>query len=162
MQQRQTTRGVPGLASAPSLLNKNSSEDSEDSEEECYDSDSDTSNSEEGYGYTVATKEEYEPPVEIKKKTKTKGGKQGIIEDSQTITENDEVTIITKPSMASDWNQIQQKAFEQAIKTFPKGTDERWERIATKVGGKNKEECILRFKYLSEIVKKKKELESAS
>ena len=155
LQQRQTTKGVPGLASDPSILDENG-ESCEESEEDSYDSESDTCDSEEGLGYTVATKDDYEPPIEVKKKAKTKGGKQGILEDSETPNDTDESNNL-KPTQASEWTQIQQKTFEQAIKSFPKGTDERWERIASKVGGKTKEDCIIRFKYLAEMVKKKKE-----
>ena len=105
----------------------------------------------------MATKEEYEPPIEVKKKTKTKGGKLGLTEDNETANDPENSSSEVKPNLASDWSQIQQKALEQAIKGFPKGTEERWDRIASKVGGKSKEECLLRFKYLAAMVKNKKE-----
>ena len=55
------------------------------------------------------------------------------------------------------WSQDQQKSLETALSQFPKGTSERWERIAGKVEGKSKEQCMLRFKFLAEQIKKKKE-----
>ena len=54
------------------------------------------------------------------------------------------------------WSQAQQKALESSLVQFPKGSTERWERIANKVPGKTKEQCIQRFKTLAEMVKKKK------
>lgn len=36
------------------------------------------------------------------------------------------------------WTQTQQRALEVALATFPKGTDERWERIAESIPGKSK------------------------
>ena len=138
-------------------MDDDNSENEENSEEDSYDSESDASDSDEGYGYTVATKEEYEPPIEVKKKTKTKGGKLGLTEDNEATNDTENPTTDSKANMASDWTQVQQKELEQAIKSFPKGTEERWDRIASKVGGKSKEECLLRFKYLAAIVKNKKE-----
>ncbi|XP_076326282.1 dnaJ homolog subfamily C member 1 [Tachypleus tridentatus] len=55
------------------------------------------------------------------------------------------------------WSQHQQKALELALQQFPKGTEERWDRIAVSVPGKTKEECMLRFKMLAEMVKRKKQ-----
>lgn len=138
-------------------MDEDDSEIEENSEEESDESESDTSDSDEGYGYTVATKEEYEPPIEVKKKAKTKGGKQGLMEDNETANDPEDSSSDVKTNLASDWSQVQQKEFEQAIKGFPKGTDERWDRIASKVGGKSKEECLVRFKYLAAMVKNKKE-----
>lgn len=37
------------------------------------------------------------------------------------------------------------------------GSAERWERIAGKVAGKTKEQCMVRFKHIAEMIKKKKE-----
>lgn len=76
------------------------------------------------------------------KKTKTKGGKAGNVED---VPE-------------TPWSQAQQKAFEQALASYPKGTvGDRWEKISKSVPGKTKEECMLRYKNIVDIIKKKKE-----
>merc|ERR1711915_1149412 len=107
-------------------------------------SDDDTEHSDEvdedGYLVLQPSKpEEYVIPEE-KKKKKTKGGKIG-----ETDGEQGDV-----------WSQDQQKSLEAALSQFPKGTNERWERISGKVEGKSKEQCMLRFKYLAEQIKKKK------
>ena len=85
--------------------------------------------------------EEYVIPEE-KKKKKTKGGKLG---ETEADPED------------GGWSQEQQKLLEAALSQFPKGTNERWERIAGKVEGKSKEQCMMRFKFLAEQIKKKKE-----
>ena len=96
---------------------------------------------EDGYLVLQPSKpEEYVIPEE-KKKKKTKGGKLGEKEADQ-----DDV-----------WSQEQQKLLEAALSQFPKGTNERWERISGKVEGKSKEQCMMRFKFLAEQIKKKKE-----
>jgi DnaJ family protein C protein 1 len=53
------------------------------------------------------------------------------------------------------WTQEQQALFEKGLKQFGKETVNRWERISELVSGKNKEECIERFKTLCEALKKK-------
>merc|ERR1711994_498455 len=83
--------------------------------------------------------EEYVIPEE-KSKKKTKGGKLGeVAEDEDAV-----------------WSQEQQRSLEQALTQFPKGSAERWDRIAGKVEGKSKEQCMARFKHLAEQVKRKK------
>uniref|UniRef100_A0A1A7WT84 DnaJ homolog subfamily C member 1 n=2 Tax=Iconisemion striatum TaxID=60296 RepID=A0A1A7WT84_9TELE len=54
------------------------------------------------------------------------------------------------------WTQNQQKLLELALQQFPRGTSERWDRIAKVVPGKTKEECMIRFKMLAELIQKKK------
>ena len=49
-----------------------------------------------------------------------------------------------------------QVSLESALSQFPKGCQERWDRIAGKVPGKSKEQCMLRFRHLAEVVKKRK------
>lgn len=57
----------------------------------------------------------------------------------------------------SVWSQAQQQALETAITKYPKtGAFDRWEKIADAVPGKNKDECLARYKYLVELVKKQK------
>lgn len=69
----------------------------------------------------------------------------------------------TEPSAAvaessSNWSQAQQAALETAIQKYPKsGSSDRWQKIANSVPGKTKEECMTRYKYLVELVKKQKE-----
>ena len=126
--------------------------DSESDEEESDDSDYDSSG-DEGIAYTVASKDDF-VPVEIKTKVKTR--KNETVEGSTNEAENEEASEAAAVEV-DPWSQSQQKAFEGAIKQFPKGTTERWERIANKVPGKTKEQCIQRFKTLAEMVKKKKE-----
>jgi DnaJ family protein C protein 1 len=147
------SQGVTGLETTKIVpddrLEKHANEvDTFDSSED----DGDTSDSDESDygGYSVATKEDY-VPVEIKDKKKTKGGKSGEIIASEQSPNLDIV-----PGQ-DGWNQQQQKALESALQQFPKGTSERWDRISAKVSGKSKEECMLRVRYLAEIVKKKKD-----
>ncbi|XP_059485098.1 dnaJ homolog subfamily C member 1 [Neocloeon triangulifer] len=92
--------------------------------------------------YTVV-EEEPTPEVEaVPKKVKTKGGKLGSAEESGADS--------------GKWSQQQQKALEAALAKFPKGTSERWVKIAKCVPEKTMEECMARFKYLAEMIKKKK------
>lgn len=126
--------------------NYNESEDpEEDSEEESESEDSDDEN----YGaYSLASKPAEFLVAEVKTKKKTKGNQ----------AEGDEENIDCKETPSADpWSQAQQKALETALVQFPKGTTERWERIANKVPGKTKDQCIQRFKTLAEMVKKKRE-----
>ena len=131
------------------------SQTEEDSESE-YDSDG-------LRAYTVANNNDF-VAVEVKSKVKTKGGKypeqvqeQAVEVEEGTAASEDALPQPPKEVIPEDpWSQAQQKAFETAIKQFPKGATERWERIANKVPGKTKEQCIQRFKILAEMVKKKK------
>ena len=116
---------------ADSNLDQNTS-DSENSDDEEVDED--------GYLVLKPSKPEVYIIPEEKKKQKTKGGKLG---ESEAPAED-------------VWSQDQQKSLESALSQFPKGTNERWDRIAGKVEGKSKEQCMLRFKYLAEQIKKKK------
>ena len=102
----------------------------------------------------MATKEDY-VPVEIKEKKKTKGGKLGELAPDQDQLQPEQQQ---QPTPGQDgWNQVQQKALEAALQQFPKGTAERWDRVASKVSGKTKEECMIRVRFLAEAIKKKRE-----
>ncbi|XP_040910605.1 dnaJ homolog subfamily C member 1 [Toxotes jaculatrix] len=58
------------------------------------------------------------------------------------------------------WTQNQQKLLELALQQFPRGTAERWDRIAKVVPGKTKEDCMIRYKMLAELVQKRKQSKS--
>uniref|UniRef100_A0A4W5PRH8 DnaJ homolog subfamily C member 1 n=1 Tax=Hucho hucho TaxID=62062 RepID=A0A4W5PRH8_9TELE len=67
-----------------------------------------------------------------------------------------------KATAAADdvWTQNQQKLLELALQQYPRGTTERWDRIAKVVPGKSKEECMIRYKLLAELVLKRKQAKS--
>ncbi|XP_063232740.1 LOW QUALITY PROTEIN: dnaJ homolog subfamily C member 1-like [Bacillus rossius redtenbacheri] len=97
-------------------------------------------------GYRVGRPEDPagEQPPEEPRKVKTKGGKLGV---AGAAADED-----------AGWTQQQQKALEAALVRFPKGGAlDRWEKIAKCVPGKTREECILRYKHLADVVKKRKE-----
>ncbi|CAL9683298.1 unnamed protein product [Knipowitschia caucasica] len=54
------------------------------------------------------------------------------------------------------WTTEEQKLLEQALKSFPVSTTERWEKIAAAVPGRSKKDCMKRYKELVEMVKAKK------
>ncbi|XP_028987731.1 dnaJ homolog subfamily C member 1 isoform X2 [Betta splendens] len=58
------------------------------------------------------------------------------------------------------WTQNQQKLLELALQQFPRGTAERWDRIAKVVPGKTKEDCMIRYKMLAELVQRRKQAKS--
>lgn len=55
------------------------------------------------------------------------------------------------------WTADEQKLLEQALKTYPASTDERWDKIASTVKSRTKKDCMRRYKELVQMVKAKKE-----
>ncbi|KIH63642.1 Myb-like DNA-binding domain protein [Ancylostoma duodenale] len=55
-----------------------------------------------------------------------------------------------------EWTQTEQKQLEAALQQFPKGCEERWDKIAAAVPTKTKEQCQQRLKELVELVRRKK------
>ncbi len=47
---------------------------------------------------------------------------------------------------AAPWTTEEQKLLEQALKTYPVSTPERWEKIAAAVPGRSKKDCMKRYK----------------
>ncbi|XP_041985101.1 dnaJ homolog subfamily C member 2 [Aricia agestis] len=60
------------------------------------------------------------------------------------------------------WTKHEQELLEQAIKTFPASTTERWEKIADCIPNRTKKECMKRYKELVELVKAKKQAANLS
>ncbi|XP_071730565.1 uncharacterized protein [Rutidosis leptorrhynchoides] len=54
------------------------------------------------------------------------------------------------------WTPVQEKALVQALKTFPKETNQRWERVAAAVPGKTMNQCKKQFALLKENFRSKK------
>ena len=63
----------------------------------------------------------------------------------------------TSSESSSVWSDSQQKQLEAGLRAYPSGSvtkEERWNKIAAKVEGKSAEECICRFNFLRESLKK--------
>ncbi|VEN46962.1 unnamed protein product [Callosobruchus maculatus] len=66
-----------------------------------------------------------------------------------------------KPKNEVPWTTDEQQLLEQALKTYPASTPERWDRIAECIPNRTKKECMRRYKELVETVKAKKAAQAA-
>ncbi|XP_072943082.1 dnaJ homolog subfamily C member 2 [Epargyreus clarus] len=95
--------------------------------------------------------------------------------DDSSISKNDAPKLVNgtgKPKMNGDvnkepkedrtWTKTEQELLEQAIKTFPVSTPERWEKIADCIPNRTKKDCMKRYKELVELVKAKKQAANLS
>ncbi|NXC42752.1 DNJC1 protein, partial [Penelope pileata] len=89
---------------------------------------------------------------------KGRGRRQKDFDNTEQEEESDDESRRREKSRALEelWTQNQQKLLEMALQQYPKGTSDRWDKIAKCVPGKSKEECIARYKLLVELVQKKK------
>lgn len=55
------------------------------------------------------------------------------------------------------WSKEEQSLLEQAIKTYPVSTSDRWDKIAECIPNKTKKDCLRRVKELVDLVNSKKE-----
>ncbi|XP_069693165.1 dnaJ homolog subfamily C member 2 [Periplaneta americana] len=60
------------------------------------------------------------------------------------------------------WTASEQQLLEQALKTYPASTPERWDRIAECVPTRSKRDCMMRFKELAEMIRAKKAAKDAA
>ncbi|KAK6931704.1 DnaJ domain [Dillenia turbinata] len=63
---------------------------------------------------------------------------------------------VSSSSDQDEWSDIQTTALIQALKTFPKETAQRWERVAAAVPGKSVNQCKKKFALLRENFRSKK------
>ncbi|KFP31750.1 DnaJ subfamily C member 1, partial [Colius striatus] len=89
---------------------------------------------------------------------KGRGRRQKDFDNTEQQEESDDESRKREKSRALEelWTQNQQKLLEMALQQYPKGTSDRWDKIAKCVPGKSKEECIARYKLLVELIQKKK------
>ncbi|CAL1353028.1 unnamed protein product [Linum trigynum] len=72
---------------------------------------------------------------------------------------NDGNAAASSSSSSSDqdvWSAVQERALVQALKTFPKEINQRWERVAAAVPGKTVNQCKKKFALLKESFRSKK------
>lgn len=63
---------------------------------------------------------------------------------------------VVSSSEQDAWSAVQERALVQALKTFPKETNQRWERVAAAVPGKTVNQCKKKFTLLKENFRNKK------
>ncbi|XP_076942915.1 uncharacterized protein LOC143612951 [Bidens hawaiensis] len=69
---------------------------------------------------------------------------------------DEKVEAIGSSSDQDVWSAVQETALVQALKTFPKETNQRWERVAAAVPGKTVNQCKKQFALLKEKFRSKK------
>ncbi|KAI0531423.1 hypothetical protein KFK09_000978 [Dendrobium nobile] len=62
----------------------------------------------------------------------------------------------TSSGIEDPWSSTQERALIQALKTFPKETSQRWERVAAAVPGKTVNQCKKKFTLMKENFRNKK------
>eukprot|EP00258_Populus_trichocarpa_P003187 XP_002303963.1 dnaJ homolog subfamily C member 2 [Populus trichocarpa] len=83
-------------------------------------------------------------------------------EESSSDTDKqktDDVVTANGVSSSADqdvWSAVQERALVQALKTFPKETSQRWERVSAAVPGKTINQCKKKFALLKESFRNKK------
>ncbi|XP_036914002.1 dnaJ homolog subfamily C member 1 [Sturnira hondurensis] len=93
---------------------------------------------------------------------KLRGKRQKDFDISEQNASSDEENQKKERSRGTEepWTQNQQKLLELALQQYPKGSSDRWDKIAKCVPSKSKEDCIARYKLLVELVQKKKQAQS--
>ncbi|KAM7267413.1 hypothetical protein ACFE04_009579 [Oxalis oulophora] len=88
---------------------------------------------------------------------KSDSGESSSNKSSNSQTPDNVVPAEAVPSSDQDvWSAIQERALIQALKTFPKDANQRWERVATAVPGKTMNQCKKKFALLKESFRNKK------
>ncbi|CAA2982277.1 dnaJ homolog subfamily C member 2-like [Olea europaea var. sylvestris] len=78
------------------------------------------------------------------------------IENGQKRDESNTGNGVSSSSDQDIWSDLQEKALVQSLKTFPKETNQRWERVAAAVPGKTVNQCKKKFAMLKENFRNKK------
>ncbi|XP_012448956.1 uncharacterized protein LOC105772185 [Gossypium raimondii] len=107
----------------------------------------------------LSTREEVEG-VSMPSRTENTTAKTSSPEDSGKAASNP-VDVVSGNGVSSNseqdvWSAVQERALIQALKTFPKETSQRWERVATAVPGKTVNQCKKKFALLKENFRSKK------
>lgn len=103
------------------------------------------------------------PPEAAKEpEEKPRGKRQKDFDLSEHNASSDEESQRRERSRSAEepWTQNQQKLLELALQQYPRGSSDRWDKIAKCVPSKSKEDCIARYKLLVELIQKKKQAKS--
>ncbi|XP_026334740.1 dnaJ homolog subfamily C member 1 isoform X2 [Ursus arctos] len=103
-----------------------------------------------------------EATAKVEPEEKFRGKRQKDFDISEQKESSDEESQKKDRTRAAEepWTQSQQKLLELALQQYPKGSSDRWDKIAKCVPSKSKEDCIARYKLLVELVQKKKQAKS--
>ncbi|XP_027969925.1 dnaJ homolog subfamily C member 1 isoform X1 [Eumetopias jubatus] len=103
-----------------------------------------------------------EAAAKVEPEEKVRGKRQKDFDISEQKESSDEESQKKDRTRAAEepWTQSQQKLLELALQQYPKGSSDRWDKIAKCVPSKSKEDCIARYKLLVELVQKKKQAKS--
>lgn len=103
-----------------------------------------------------ANKKAYE---QLEKKVK-KG--EVAFKDESTPSERFDTPADLQGVNPSAWTAEEQRLLEQALKTYPANTADRWDRIADCIPNRSKKDCMRRYKELVEMVRIKKAAQAAA
>ncbi|ESQ40525.1 hypothetical protein EUTSA_v10012905mg [Eutrema salsugineum] len=92
-------------------------------------------------------------PLEDNNSTKTETKEQSSGNSQENNNNDNSEPIAAAGSDPDGWSAVQELALVQALKTFPKETNKRWERVAAAVPGKTMNQCK---KKLKDIIRSKK------
>lgn len=79
---------------------------------------------------------------------------------TENIKPTDNIKPAANAAAASTWSKDEQALLEQAMKTYPVSTPERWERIAECIPNRSKKDCLRRVKELVDLVKSKSDAQN--
>ncbi|XP_041015751.1 dnaJ homolog subfamily C member 2-like [Juglans microcarpa x Juglans regia] len=76
--------------------------------------------------------------------------------NNQNASDSTAANGVSSSSEQDVWSAVQERALVQALKTFPKEANQRWERVAAAVPGKTVNQCKKKFTLLKESFRNKK------
>jgi DnaJ family protein C protein 2 len=76
--------------------------------------------------------------------------------NNQNPSDSSAANGVSSSSEQDVWSAVQERALVQALKTFPKEANQRWERVAASVPGKTVNQCKKKFALLKESFRNKK------
>lgn len=82
------------------------------------------------------------------------------VKDQSTPTERFDAAEQSGVNSAA-WTAEEQQLLEQALKTYPPSTEDRWDKIAACIPTRGKKDCVKRYKDLVEMVRAKKAVQAS-